>query len=388
VPGAPRPPIRLLQSSPLIRRVVWHLRRVSSTLEPRFFLSLLEGAFAIVLVTALFVTAFEAKAGENAEELLARFGRTVTWGVFTVLGQGDSGYVTQTASFVASWVLVLFGVAIVGTITGALVALVIDFLLKEGQGMGAAGYRDHIVVCGWNSTARDLVQELRGDEYKHKVVLLADVEKNPAGSDVYFVKGDPTEGEDLERAGIRDAAAALIFPRTPTNEADMQSILTCIAIESMAPEVRTVVEVVNPRNVEHLQRANADEILVTSQLASRLLARSALYPGLTGLVADLVSGGEGSELYRVELPSSYVGMTIDDISTRLRREHRATLVAVSRGTRTYTNPDSDFRLLPGDDALVVAESLGTLTPLRRERMQELGQTHAHQHVHEGHHAEA
>ena len=29
----------------------------------------------------------------------------------------------------------------------------IDYLLKEGQGMGASGYRDHIIVCGWNSTS-------------------------------------------------------------------------------------------------------------------------------------------------------------------------------------------------------------------------------------------
>ena len=33
----------------------------------------------------------------------------------------------------------------------------------------------------------------------------------------------------------------------------------------------------NPKHVEHVQRANADEILVTSRLASRLLARTALY---------------------------------------------------------------------------------------------------------------
>lgn len=52
-----------------------------------------------------------------------------------------------------------------GTITGALVAMVIDFLLKEGQGLGASGYRDHVVVCGWNTTARDLIAELRGDDY-------------------------------------------------------------------------------------------------------------------------------------------------------------------------------------------------------------------------------
>jgi voltage-gated potassium channel len=136
-----------------------------------------------------------------------------------------------------------------------------------------------------------------------------------------------------------------------------------MAIESIAPQVRTVVEANNPMHVDHFRRADADEILVTSRLASRLLARSALYPGLSELVTDLVSGGEGSELYRVMLPEGYVGLSIDDLSTKLRGDHRATLLAVTRDGRSMTNPPADFRLQEGDDAVVVAEGLGTLRPL-------------------------
>jgi voltage-gated potassium channel len=181
------------------------------------------------------------------------------------------------------------------------------------------------------------------------------------------VHGDSTSADDLRRAGIDEAAAALVFPSAATNEADMHSILTVMAIESIAPHVRTVAEVINPAHVDHFKRARVDEVLVTSRVASRLLARSALYPGLTTLVTDIVSGGEGSELYRVNLPSDYCGLSIDDLSARLRSEHRATLLAVTRGETTHVNPPTDFRLDVGDDALVVAESLGTLEPLRPER---------------------
>jgi voltage-gated potassium channel len=261
------------------------------------------------------------------------------------------------------WFFSLFGIAIIGTLTGALVALVIDFLLKEGQGLGASGYTDHIVVCGWNTTARDLIDELKGDDYHSKIVVLADLEKNPAGSGVYFVRGDATNAEDLDRAGIQEAAAALVFPADASDDADMRSILTIMAIEHVAPQVRTVAEVNNPRHEQHFRRAEVDELLVTSKVASHLLARSALYPGLTGLVTDIVSGGEGSELYRIGLPDEYCGMTIDDVAARLRSEHRATLLSVNRGGRAFVNPPTDFKLQPGDDAIVVAEGLGTLAPL-------------------------
>lgn len=230
--------------------------------------------------------------------------------------------------------------------------------------MGASGYRDHIVVLGWNATARDLVAELTTDDYDAKIVLLADGDKNPAGTGVYFVSGDVTNDEDLRRAGIAEAMAAVICPSDTSNEADMRSILTVMAVESIAPGVRTVVEVNNPRHVEHFRRAHADEILVTSQLASRLLARSSLYPGLAELVTDIVSGGEGSELYRVSLPDHYLGLTVEALSAQLRAEHRATLLAVSRDGVANANPAADFRLEPGDDAIVLAESLGELAPLR------------------------
>ena len=148
----------------------------------------------------------------------------------------------------------------------------------------------------------------------------------------------------------------------------MRSILTIMAIESMAPQVRTVAEVNNPRHVEHFRRARVDEVLVTSSLASHLLARTALYPGLTGLVTDIVSGGEGSELYRVYLPEEYAGASVDEASMRLRAEHRATLLAIGRGATTIVNPSTDFRIEAGDEALVVAESLGTLAPLAFVKM--------------------
>jgi voltage-gated potassium channel len=343
--------------SPLARRVIWHVNRMRGQLDRRFFVSLAQGIASFVLVAAVLITLFEKP--WTFESVFDSF----NWGVATVLGQGDSSFVASPAGRLIGWFLILFGVAMLGMITGALVAMVIDFLLKEGQGLGASGYRDHIVVCGWNTTARDLIGELRGDDYKAKVVVLADLEKNPAGDDTYFVRGESTNEEDLKRAGIEEASAALIFPRDASDEADMHSILTILAIEHAAPGVRTVAEVNNPKHEAHFRRADVDELLVTSKIASHLLARSALYPGLSGIVTDIVSGGEGSELYRISLPDDYCGQSITEVSTRLRIEHRATLLSINRGGHAFVNPSSEFVLQPGDDAVVVAESLGSLAPL-------------------------
>jgi voltage-gated potassium channel len=340
-----------------LQRLAWHRRRIARTLDRRLF-----GRAVRVIVLIVFLVALGVWFVEKPRTLEA-LGDTIYWAISTVLGQGQPAFVTSPLGRVLAWTLIIFGVAILGTVTGALVAIVIDFLIKEGQGLGASGYRDHIVVCGWNATARDLIAELRSDAYDVRVVVLADLDKNPAGEDAYFVRGDSTSTEALERAGVKEAAAALVFPKESSDDADMHSILTVMAIESIAPGVRTVAEVNNPRHVDHFRRAAVDEILVTSRLASRLLARAALYPGLSELVTDIVSGGEGSELYRIALPDEYVGLTIDELSARLRADHHATLLSVNRGGHAFVNPPTDFHLEVGDDAIVVAVSLGTLAPL-------------------------
>jgi voltage-gated potassium channel len=346
-----------LVEAPILRRLGFHVRRVSANLDKGFFRSMMAGLLVVLLLAAGAVTLFEGDISFSA------FGASFYWALTTVIAQGEAGFVSSPGGWVVSWLLNLFGVGIVAAVTGALVGFVIDFLLKEGQGMGASGYKDHIVVCGWNSTARDLIDELQTDDYGARIVLIDSADKNPAGAGVYFVRGDGANEDDLRRAGIAEAKAAIVCPGDGSDDADMHSILIVLAIENIAPQVRTVVEVNNPRHVVHFKRADVDEVLVTSKLASRLLARTAMYPGLGDLVTDMVSGGVGSELYRVKAPESWAGRQVREVSAQLLEENGATLVAIGRPDGLVPNPGASVELQPGDDLVLMAESLSMLESL-------------------------
>jgi voltage-gated potassium channel len=142
-----------------------------------------------------------------------------------------------------------------------------------------------------------------------------------------------------------------------------------LAIEALAPGVRTVVEVNNPKHVSHFKRAEVDEVLVTSKLASRLLARTALYPGLGDLVTDIVSGGHGSELYRVLVPERMVGLSVIEASRELKEQSDATLLAIARNGTIMTNPGPTVVLSAGDEVVVIAENREKLSSLSRPREQ-------------------
>ena len=201
--------------------------------------------------------------------------------------------------------------------------------------------------------------------------------EEPGRAGVYFVRGDATNEEDLERAGIEEASAALVFPADASDDADMRSILTIMAIEHVAPGVRTVAEVNNPRHEPHFRRADVDELLVTSKVASHLLARSALYPGLTGHRDRHRVRRRGLRAVP-DHPARRVHAACR--STRSRRgcarsTGRRCCRSTAAGTRSSTRA-TDFILQPGDDAIVVAESLGTLAPLEIADVNAVPQTAA------------
>lgn len=341
---------------PAFERLGWHLRRASSAVD-RGSLSIAASAILVlVLAVAVAVTMLEKPWTVDS------LGDSLYWAANTVLGSGDPGYVGSPIGWVLSWLLILLGLTLLAVATGTLVTFLVDVALKEGRGMGAAQYRDHVIICGWTPAARGLVDELIADRADQRVVILAALEANPAGSSAYFVQGEASNHDDLVRAGVRDARAALIFPSDSSDEADMRTILAVLAIETVAPNVRTIAEVNNPLNIDHVRRAGADEVVVPAQIAAHLLARSALYPGLTDLLSEMVTGGEGSELYRIRPYDDTGPTTVGEMTKILQDGHRAILLAVTVGDRTLVNPHPSTALDRSTDLLVLAESADLLAP--------------------------
>ena len=68
-----------LGASPIVRRLVWHVRRVGGQLDRRFFLTLAEGIVGFVVLAAILITLLESRG-------LRSFARST--GALYVLGVG------------------------------------------------------------------------------------------------------------------------------------------------------------------------------------------------------------------------------------------------------------------------------------------------------------
>lgn len=263
---------------------------------------------------------------------------------------------------VSAFFALMLGICILGSLIGELSAFLVERRLKGGQGMSAVKCSGHTIITRWSKDTEEIIAGLLSEDLKNHrpiVVIDRDADQLPITHPmVHFVKGDPTDSAVLERAGVLRAHTAIILSNPAAgdyNAEDSRNILITLAIESMNREVYTCVQILNPENKKHLERANADEVICTTEISTKMLVQSSINHGLSDVLSKLLSFGEGSEIYRVPLAPRWTGKSYTDLLVDLRREHKATLLALQSGEDVHINPLEEVAVKAGDHAFVLAE---------------------------------
>lgn len=284
------------------------------------------------------------------------------WSVVTLttVGYGDIAPETLGGRLIAA-VMMFIGVGLVSFFGATIAGYMVDRKMKEDRGMTSYKFKNHIILCEWNHRAWVIFNEFRADPQTLDIpiVVIADIERKPVNDEhLFFIQGQVTD-ETLERANLAQAKTAIILGNDkldPTTR-DAKVVLNTLTIESINPAVYTIVELIDEANIRHCERANADEIVVISQLNSSLLARTALNHGISNVITELVRTGYGNQLYKVPLPASMVGRSFMDIFVQIKEEHQAIVLAIQTEIEgeVKANPASDYRLEASNYLIIVAE---------------------------------
>lgn len=285
---------------------------------------------------------------------------SVWWSIVTLttVGYGDFSPVTPGGRLVAV-VIMFFGIGLLGMLSATLASILISKRLRENKGMTSYSFQGHIIICEWNHRARAIVKELRADSQTKDtpVVLIADIDEKPlADSDFYFIKGSVSE-ETLGKAGADQAATVVILGDDHLEETarDAKVVLSTLTVECICPDAYTVVELVDEKNSRHCQRAQADEIIVGSELSSHLVASAAINHGISHIVSEILSTQYGNDLYSMPVPAELGAQSFLDVLTTMKTKYNCTVLGVQKGRsgKVLSNPPAEYAVDPADHLIVV-----------------------------------
>ncbi len=282
------------------------------------------------------------------------------WSVWILLFSGMEIQPITTLGRLFSMVVVGAGIGLVGLFTGTVASVLVERHLRR-RDVSQFEMEDHLVLCNWSPRGVQWIREVHAKivQDKRPVVIihdnpegiaLPDGQDDPAFNDVYIVRGDPTSEVYLRRAKVPRAYSVVVLSDDRQGEhADGKTILTCIAIRNICKgevQPNVAVECRNPNHTHHLRKAGADEIISSDELGLRLLARTALFHGMTRVYQELLTvGRDANEMFVTPVPDELIGRDFQEVAgmlLRYRGDRRSCLlIGVQRGDEMILNPIGD-----------------------------------------------
>lgn len=285
------------------------------------------------------------------------------WSIVTLttVGYGDIAPTTVAGRIIGGIIMIL-GIGILGMFTATIASIFVENKLKADRGMNSFDFNNHIILCEWNFRAQEILHELRSDNrsLNSPVILIADIESKPVDDEnLFFIKGDVNE-ENLTRANLEKANTVIILgdDGLDANARDAQVVLAALTVESLNPDVYSIVELASEQNVPHCERANADEIIVGSKFSSRLISRAALDHGISKVLSELLTPRTGSNLSRIPVPVEYVGKNFINAFTEMKRSKNRTILGIYKEVNgaVISNPTVDYLIEEKDQLIVISDS--------------------------------
>lgn len=206
--------------------------------------------------------------------------------------------------------------------------------------------RNHVVVIGYGTKGRSAVNTLRRNEADMAKVVVIDETPRAladAGRDgLAAIQGDATRRELLQRAEISKAREVII-----TLDRDDAAILTTLTVRRLNPSAHVVVACREHDNVSLLRQSGADAVVTSSDAVGRLLGLSAVSPNLGTVIEDLLSSGEGLEVYERIVTPDEVDRAPGDIEGE-----QVIAVVRNKTLRRFYDP-AVAKLQVGDEVIVI-----------------------------------
>ncbi|GAB2753785.1 potassium channel family protein [Amycolatopsis magusensis] len=209
-------------------------------------------------------------------------------------GYGDIAPATPSARFVNVVIItplrVLFLIVLVGTTLEVLTE-------RSRQAFKIQKWRhkvrDHVVVVGFGTKGRAVVKTLLGDEnIEPSQIVVVDTDQQALDAagvlGLVTVHGSATRSDVLRVAGVQRARAVVV-----ASNRDDSAVLVTLTARELAPKAHIVASVREAENVHLLKQSGANQVVISSETAGRLLGMATSTPLVVDMVEDLLTPESG-----------------------------------------------------------------------------------------------
>lgn len=279
----------------------------------------------------------------------------VYWTVTTMstVGYGDLSPTTGWGRVHAMFLMVM-GIGIFGLVVESFISLLLEISERRRRGMIKVKQDEHILICGWSETIREVI--LESSKMGVDVFVLSSDpevrdEVEQCSADATYIKGDPTRWEDLERAGVERAALVIIDLPTDSESLD------CLITMRGRTEARIVAEVERAENRAKFEEAGADEMTIPFVLSGRLIAQSRTKRYIARFVTEVISTDVGMSLEEVVVGEGeeIVGKSIASLAGGQYLAN-AQVVAIGRGGKLLIDTTGALEVEAGDHLICLQQN--------------------------------
>ncbi|MBE9178391.1 NAD-binding protein [Oculatella sp. LEGE 06141] len=285
---------------------------------------------------------------------------------------GDAGW-----SFRIAMLLVTFGgIFVISTLIGVLSSGIDTKLDDLRKGRSRVIETDHIVILGWSLQVFTLISELalananrsdtcivilsEEDKVQMEMALIDALGKRPRVRLVCRT-GSPSNMADLGMVNIQ-AARSIIVLAPSHGRADAQLVKTLLAITNIARSVpqpyHIVAQVQNSKSLDIIELIGHDEVevLLTSDLISRIVVQTCRQSGLSLVYMDLLDFS-GNEIYFKAEPA----LQGKSYGHALLSYNTSTVIGIKYSDGAIQlNPPIDTELKAGEQLIVISEDDDTI----------------------------